>query len=269
MVQILKLDPLEYSEAILDGPEFREKLRKHEKHIQDTNKNLKVLLKKIEDVIVASESVRNAQDSFSVCLRDFQLGFIMGNTSDEESEIVESLDWIFYLFQDIKDYSSSMITAGHNVIKELDGFRKQRLEQFKEKKKEYEKQTVKYCSNLEKQLQTSLVSMNNSSSQQNVNYSSLKKDLNNSGSNFNFNINGISREKYSNSGSLDDENQQQIQPKDCFDRAIKEENQLFYVKCLDYVYNIQEFEYDWFSYFSGNVILILRFIFRYEHFVVF
>lgn len=57
MVQILKLDHLEYKEAILDSPEFREKLRKHEKHIADTNKNIKALLKKFEDVISASEGL--------------------------------------------------------------------------------------------------------------------------------------------------------------------------------------------------------------------
>jgi hypothetical protein len=38
------------------------------------------------------------------------------------------------------------------------------------------------------------------------------------------------------------------------DKLVREENQVFYSKCLDYVYSIQEFEYDWFSYFSGNVI---------------
>ena len=55
MVQIIKLDHLEYKEAILDSPEYREKLRKHEKHIADTSKNIKVLVKKFEDVINASE----------------------------------------------------------------------------------------------------------------------------------------------------------------------------------------------------------------------
>lgn len=53
MVLILKLDRLEYKEAILDSPEFREKLKKHEKHIVDTNKNIKHLLKKFEDVLNA------------------------------------------------------------------------------------------------------------------------------------------------------------------------------------------------------------------------
>jgi hypothetical protein len=59
MVQILQLDHLEYKEAILDSPEFREKLRKHEKHIADTTKEIKVLLKKIEEVICASEGTNS------------------------------------------------------------------------------------------------------------------------------------------------------------------------------------------------------------------
>lgn len=227
MVRIVKLDPLEYSEAILDGPEFRNKLHQHEKHIVDLNKNLKVLLKKIKDVIAASEALRNAQDSFSVCLRDFQIGFT-GPADDQESDVVDSLDFVFFLFQDIKEFSNSMINAGHNVIKVLDSFRKNKLDTFnvrgfcysrcrsmlnidcfKEKKKDYERQTTRYCSNLEKNLQAVLVQ----SKKEKLNYDDVRET----------------------------------------EKSIKEENQLFYVKCLEYVYSIQEFEYDWFSFFSGNV----------------
>ena len=55
MVQTQELDYLEYTEALLDSPEFRDKLHKHEKHINDTNKDIKTLLKKLKDVIDASE----------------------------------------------------------------------------------------------------------------------------------------------------------------------------------------------------------------------
>lgn len=153
MVQILKLDHLEYKEAILDGPEFREKLRKHEKHVSDTSKNIKILVKKLEDVINASEALRNAQDSFSVCLKDFQLGFV-GDTNDEESDIVETLDCTYNLFQDIKEFSNKMINTGHLLIKQLESFRKDKFETFKDKKKDYDRQTVRYCTTLEKYLQT-------------------------------------------------------------------------------------------------------------------
>jgi hypothetical protein len=37
------------------------------------------------------------------------------------------------------------------------------------------------------------------------------------------------------------------------DKLVKDEYSQFNSKCLDYVFSIQEFEYDWFSYFSGNV----------------
>jgi hypothetical protein len=35
-------------------------------------------------------ALRNAQDSFSVCLKDFQLGFV-GDTNEEESDIGKQL----------------------------------------------------------------------------------------------------------------------------------------------------------------------------------
>ncbi len=64
-------------------------------------------MKKLEDVINASEALRNAQDSFSLCLKDFQLGFV-GDTNEEESDIVETLDCTYNLFQDIKEFSNKM-----------------------------------------------------------------------------------------------------------------------------------------------------------------
>lgn len=115
MVQVLKLDHLEYKEAIVDSPEFREKLRKHEKYISDTSKNIKVLLKKFEDVINACESkqkkikfpifyetfvflieiflneaLKNSQDLFSDCLREFPISFV-GDLNEEESDIGNKL----------------------------------------------------------------------------------------------------------------------------------------------------------------------------------
>ena len=71
MVQIVKLDHLEYKEAIVDGPEFREKLRKHEKHVSDTSKNIKLLLKKLEDVITASEGKFRYFFSSILCCKAF------------------------------------------------------------------------------------------------------------------------------------------------------------------------------------------------------
>ena len=154
MVQLIKLDHLEYKEAILDSPEFRDKLHRHEKHISDTSKNIKVLLKKFEDVINASEVLRNAQDSFAVYLKDFQLGFV-GDKNEQESDIVDTLDNTYNLVQDIKEFSNKMINAGHALYRQLDNFRKDKLDNLKEKKKEYDRQTIRYCSVTEKYLTSS------------------------------------------------------------------------------------------------------------------
>ena len=183
MVQLVRLDHLEYKEAILDSPEFRDKLRKHEKHIVDTSKNIKLLLKKLDDVISASEALRTAQNSFSLCLKDFQLGFV-GDTNDEESDIgwwrrflwkfvftlciyiyiqimqfcltfqVDTLESTYGLFQDIKEFSNKMINTGRTLMNQLENFRKDKFDTFKEKKKDYEKQTVRYCTTIEKYLQS-------------------------------------------------------------------------------------------------------------------
>ena len=96
------------------------------------------------------------------------------------------------------------------MIKELDTFRKTRFESFKEKKKEYERQTIKYCSTAEKSLEKSFLA---------------------------------SRKEKAHEEEVKEA-----------DRVMRDENNAFYVKCLDYVYSIQEFEYDWFSYFSGNIL---------------
>ena len=89
----------------------------------------------------------------SSCLKDFQLGFV-GDTNDEESDIVETLDCTYNLFQDIKEFSNKMINTGHLLIKQLESFRKDKFETFKDKKKDYDRQTVRYCTTLEKYLQT-------------------------------------------------------------------------------------------------------------------
>ena len=68
---------------------------------------------------------------------------------------MDTLDCTLNLFEDIKDFSTRMINTGHTLIKQLETFRKEKIDTFKEKKREYEKQTVKYCTTLEKYLQSS------------------------------------------------------------------------------------------------------------------
>ena len=80
--------------------------------------------------IVVYLALRNAQDSFSLSLKEFQVGFI-GDTNEEESDIVDTLDCTYSLFQDVKEFSTKMINTGHTLIKQLEIFRKDRLEILK------------------------------------------------------------------------------------------------------------------------------------------
>ena len=56
---VLKLPPLEFTEALTDSPEFREKLRQHESELENTSNSIKTLIKKLNEVMVASKSMFN------------------------------------------------------------------------------------------------------------------------------------------------------------------------------------------------------------------
>ena len=56
---VLKLPPLEFTEALTDSPEFREKLRQHENELENTSNSIKTLIKKLNEVMVASKSMFN------------------------------------------------------------------------------------------------------------------------------------------------------------------------------------------------------------------
>ena len=53
---VFKLPPLEFTEALTDSPEFREKLRQHESELENTSNAIKTLIKKLNEVMVANKS---------------------------------------------------------------------------------------------------------------------------------------------------------------------------------------------------------------------
>lgn len=53
---VLKLPPLEFTEALTDSPDFREKLRQHENELENTSNAIKTLIKKLNEVMIASKS---------------------------------------------------------------------------------------------------------------------------------------------------------------------------------------------------------------------
>jgi hypothetical protein len=47
------------------------------------------------------------------------------------NEKVDTLNSTFYLFQEIKDFSTKMINTGNFLFKQLDNFRKEKINSFK------------------------------------------------------------------------------------------------------------------------------------------
>jgi hypothetical protein len=100
----------------------------------------------------------------------------------------------------------------------------------KERKKDYERHTVKYCTTMDKYLASS---------------QSSKKDKNEEFAD--------SKEVSHRPSYIDFKLIYLIFPKIKLDKDVKEENMYFYKKCLDYILCIQEFEEKWFHFFAESV----------------
>ena len=104
---VLKLPPLEFTEALTDSPEFREKLRQHENELENTSNSIKTLIKKLNEVMVASKSKFNiyifqgnmffssvfqialskASRSVAETLKSFKFFVVGSKQTDEERDI--------------------------------------------------------------------------------------------------------------------------------------------------------------------------------------
>lgn len=50
------LQPLEFTDCLLDSPEFRENLNKHEKELEKTSSQIKRIIKEVKDLLAAARS---------------------------------------------------------------------------------------------------------------------------------------------------------------------------------------------------------------------
>lgn len=50
------LQPLEFTDCLLDSPEFRENLNKHEKELEKTSQQIKRIIKEVKDLLTAAKS---------------------------------------------------------------------------------------------------------------------------------------------------------------------------------------------------------------------
>ncbi|XP_063970550.1 rho GTPase-activating protein 26-like isoform X3 [Lytechinus pictus] len=144
------LSPLEFSECYLDSPEFREKLRAHENELERTNKAIKELIRDGKALLTAARNLSKAQRAFSETLLNFNFECIGTSQTDAEIDISQSLKEFGRLIALIEDERDRMLEhAKDQLIVPLEAFRKEQVGPAKEGKKDFERQTEKFCKSLD------------------------------------------------------------------------------------------------------------------------
>uniref|UniRef100_A0A8C9YFB2 Rho GTPase activating protein 42a n=1 Tax=Sander lucioperca TaxID=283035 RepID=A0A8C9YFB2_SANLU len=139
------LPTLEFSDSFLDSPEFRERLHCHEIELERTNRFIKDLIKDGNMLVSALRSLSLAVQRFSQSLQEFQFECIGDAETDDEISIANCC--VFFL--------SQIQNADDVLISPLERFRKEQIGAVKEEKKQFDKETEKYYSVLEKHLSLS------------------------------------------------------------------------------------------------------------------
>uniref|UniRef100_A0A8D3BUD8 Rho GTPase activating protein 42a n=1 Tax=Scophthalmus maximus TaxID=52904 RepID=A0A8D3BUD8_SCOMX len=140
------LPTLEFSDSLLDSPEFRERLQCHEIELERTNRFIKDLIKDGNMLISALRSLSLAVQRFSQSLREFQFECIGDAETDDEVNIGERKQL---------EMAKYIQNADDVLISPLERFRKEQIAAVKEEKKQFDKETEKYYSVLEKHLSLS------------------------------------------------------------------------------------------------------------------
>ncbi|XP_056141342.1 rho GTPase-activating protein 42-like isoform X2 [Lampris incognitus] len=150
------LPTLEFSDSFLDSPEFRERLQCHEIELERTNRFIKDLIKDGNMLISALKSLSLAVQRFSQSLQDFQFECIGDAETDDEINIAQSLKEFSQLLNTMEEERRRLIQNADDVlISPLERFRKEQIGAVKEGKKQFDKETEKYYSVLEKHLNLS------------------------------------------------------------------------------------------------------------------
>lgn len=56
MVISSNLQPLEFTDCLLDSPEFRDNLKKHEQELEKSSHHIKQIIKEVKDLLLAAKS---------------------------------------------------------------------------------------------------------------------------------------------------------------------------------------------------------------------
>ncbi|KAK9687007.1 BAR domain [Popillia japonica] len=110
----VRLPPLEFTECITDSPYFRENLHKHEKELENTNHQIKRLIKEVKELLDAANKLSQAQRSFAKCLEGFKFECIGSTQTDDERVICKSLEEFSRLINAIEDERGRMVRVQYN-----------------------------------------------------------------------------------------------------------------------------------------------------------
>ncbi|XP_059207592.1 rho GTPase-activating protein 42-like [Centropristis striata] len=150
------LPTLEFSDSFVDSPEFRERLQCHEIELERTNRFIKDLIKDGNMLVSALRSLSLAVQRFSQSLQDFQFECIGDAETDDEISIAQSLKEFSQLLSTMEEERKRLIQNADDVlISPLERFRKEQIGAVKEGKKQFDKETERYYSVLEKHLSIS------------------------------------------------------------------------------------------------------------------
>ncbi|CAL8268024.1 unnamed protein product [Merluccius merluccius] len=150
------LPTLEFSDSFLDSPDFRDRLRCHEVELERTNSFIQDLIKDGNLLISALKSLSLAVQRFSQSLQEFQFECIGDTETDDEINIAQSLKEFSQLLSTMEEERRRLIQNADDVlISPLERFRKEQIGAVKEGKKQFDKETEKYYSVLEKHLSLS------------------------------------------------------------------------------------------------------------------
>uniref|UniRef100_A0A336MDA1 CSON015484 protein n=1 Tax=Culicoides sonorensis TaxID=179676 RepID=A0A336MDA1_CULSO len=146
MVIVSNLQPLEFTDCLLDSPEFRDNLKKHEQELEKSSHQIKQIIKEVKDLLFAAKNLSKAQRTLSKSLEEFNFECIGSTQTDDEQVIAGSLKTFSRLISAIEDERDRMLDNAHDtIIGPLEEFRKVHIGGVKENKKKYDKKTIKFC----------------------------------------------------------------------------------------------------------------------------
>lgn len=150
------LQPLEFEECIVDSPEFRENLNRHEKELDHTSQQIKRIIKEVRELVSAAKVLSQKQRTLAKSLKEFNFECIGSAQTDDEQVISDSLRHFGKLIENIEDERDNMLQLAHEqIIEPLEDFRKKQIGGVKENKKKFDKKTEKFCQSQERFLNMS------------------------------------------------------------------------------------------------------------------